>query len=110
MKSFLIALSISIFLLTGISYAGSYDITTGPGQMPSKIVVQHIVQHGEELHLLSAYYQLNPRDWREIYNRNNHQIKNPNLIYPKQMFKVSVYEDWQPPYNLDQWLKDNQRW
>ena len=52
MKSFIITLIISGFLFTGISYAGSYDITTGPGHMPSKIVREHIVQHGEELHLL----------------------------------------------------------
>jgi len=110
MKSSILVLIISVFLLTGFSYAGSYDITTGPGHMPSKIVKEHIVQHGEELHLLSAYYQLNPREWREIYNKNDYQIANPNLIYPKQKFKVSVYEDWEAPYDLNQWLKDNPRW
>lgn len=110
MKSIICAAVISAFLFSGVSYAGSYDITTGTSHMPSKIVKEHIVQHGEELHLLSAYYQLNPREWRDIYDRNDYQIKNPNLIYPKQKFKVSVYEDWTPPYNLDQWLKDNPRW
>lgn len=110
MKSIICAAVISAFLFSGVSYAGSYDITTGTSHMPSKIVKEHIVQHGEELHLLSAYYQLNPREWRDIYDRNDYQIKNPNLIYPKQKFKVNVYEDWTPPYNLDQWLKDNPRW
>lgn len=110
MKYLLYTSLISLFLLTGHSFAGTYDITTGPGQMPGKIVKEHIVQHGEELHLLSAYYQLNPREWREIFNRNDNQIKNPNLIYPKQKFEVSVYEDWKAPYDLNQWLKDNPRW
>lgn len=30
----------------------------------------------------------NPFAWPKIYNSNKDQIKNPNLIYPKQIFKI----------------------
>lgn len=30
----------------------------------------------------------NPFAWPKIYNSNKDQIKNPNLIYPKQVFKI----------------------
>lgn len=110
MKILISLLLIATFSYTPISYSGVYDITTGPSKMPDKIVTTHKVKHGEELHLLSAYYQLNPREWRTIYERNNHQIKNPNLIYPDQEFEIKIYEDWKAPYDLNAWLTNNPRW
>lgn len=33
-------------------------------------------------------YYANPFAWPKIYQANKDQIKNPNLIYPKQVFKI----------------------
>jgi len=110
MKVLIAALLLASFSFCSLSLAGNYDITTGPAKMPDKIMITHNVERQDELHLLSAYYQLNPRTWRNIYNANNTKIKNPNLIYPGQEFQVEVYEDWKAPYDMKAWKKANPRW
>lgn len=110
MNLMVIALLLISFSLSTVSFSGTYDITTGPAKMPDKIKITHKVERQDELHLLSAYYQLNPRIWRNIYNLNNSKIKNPNLIYPGQEFQVEVYEDWKAPYDMQAWKKANPRW
>lgn len=59
-------------------------------QPPSKIYAQHVVQKGECLWIISEYEKVygNPFMWPLIYKENRSQIKDPDLIFPKQNFKI----------------------
>ena len=48
----------------------------------------HTVREGQSLWRISKrYYQLG-HDWPVIYKENQEQIDDPNLIYPKQQFRI----------------------
>lgn len=51
---------------------------------------RHVVVKGECLWKISGYQQIydDPFQWPLIYQANRDQIKNPDLIYPKQEFTV----------------------
>ncbi len=87
-----------------IKREGSWG-TTEPG----KRLIVHTVKKGEELHLLAGYYLLNSREWYKIQTWNSSVIKNQNRIYPGQELLIYVDNDWQPPYNLDEYLKEIRR-
>lgn len=72
---------------------------------PGKHIIVHTVKRGEDLHLLAAYYLLNARDWYKIYTWNADIIKHQNTIYPGQEILIYVDNDWNPPYDLDEYLK-----
>jgi hypothetical protein len=72
---------------------------------PGKHIIVHTVKRGEDLHLLAAYYLLNARDWYKIYSWNADIIKHQNTIYPGQEILIYVDNDWTPPYDLDEYLK-----
>lgn len=50
----------------------------------------HTVKPKEYLWKISGYKHIynDPRKWKKIYEANKDQIKNPNLIYPKQKLKI----------------------
>ncbi len=48
----------------------------------------HKVVRGDCLWNLADHYYGNPFDWRKIWNANKDKIKDPNLIYPGQVFDI----------------------
>jgi hypothetical protein len=51
-------------------------------------VATHTVVRGDTLWDLAQRYYENPWDWRRIYEANQDQIRDPNLIYPDQVFSI----------------------
>jgi nucleoid-associated protein YgaU len=51
---------------------------------------QYEVVSGDALYLIASYLSIysNARRWPEIYEANKENIKDPDLIYPKQVFTV----------------------
>jgi nucleoid-associated protein YgaU len=51
---------------------------------------QYEVVSGDALYLIASYLSIysNARRWPEIYEANKTKIKDPDLIYPKQVFTV----------------------
>ncbi len=51
---------------------------------------QYTVAPGDYLSLIASYLSIysDSRRWREIYEANKAKIKNPNLIYPGQVFVI----------------------
>jgi hypothetical protein len=90
------------FLFMSISPYPKAEIATPE---TGKRIIVHKVGKGEELHLLAGYYLLNARDWGKIYVWNSDVINNQNRIYPGQELIVYVDENWQPPYDLDEYLR-----
>jgi hypothetical protein len=73
-----------------------------PGQ---ECVVLHMVDEGENLHMLSAYYYGDARAWRRIYDLNSERIKNPNIIKAGMVLKVTVPPCWSPRYDRFDFLE-----
>ena len=73
---------------------------------PPKKVITHTVKKGEELHLLAGYYYLDCRQWVKIYQSNLGTIQNPNKLYPGQELYVIVDADWEPPFDLDEYVEN----
>lgn len=48
----------------------------------------HTVVRGDTLWHIAKRYLGNGARWKEIYNLNKDKIKNPNLIYPGQIFRL----------------------
>jgi LysM repeat protein len=48
---------------------------------------QHLVVKGEDLHKIAGSYG-DPFSWTKIYEANKNQIKDPNVIYPEQIFVI----------------------
>ncbi|RXI38725.1 LysM domain-containing protein [Clostridium tetani] len=57
-----------------------------PAEKPK--VKTHTVVRGDTLWHIAKRYLGNGVRWKEIYNLNNDKIKNPNLIYPGQVFRL----------------------
>ncbi len=96
LKAFLvIAISISFFFspyYLSITWAeeGAGNIGA-PSELPEYKV--HIVEAGENLHLLSAEYYNNARLWYRIYNANRDRIEDPNIIHPGQKLLIPVFKE-----------------
>ena len=97
-------LQVSLLFLTFIIISPYLKAET-PLPEPGKRLIIHNVKKGEELHLLAGYYLLNARHWHVIYNWNSDVIRNQNRIFPGQELVIYVDNDWQPPYNLDEYIK-----
>lgn len=52
----------------------------------------YTVQKGDNLWNISKKEYNNPTKWPNIFEANKDQIKDPNLIYPKQVLKIPVCE------------------
>lgn len=57
---------------------------------PKKKAKKYTVKRGDCLWNISKYFYGNGSKWRTIYNANKSKIKNPNLIYPGQVFTIPV--------------------
>lgn len=59
-------------------------------KMPKALYDQYSVVVGDYLWKISGKNDIynNPMQWMRIYSYNKDQIKNPDLIYPKQIFKI----------------------
>jgi nucleoid-associated protein YgaU len=70
--------------------AGQAATTATPGGAKPEVAIRttHEVKAGQSLWRISRiYYELGSQ-WRKIFNANQDRIKNPDLIYPKQKFKI----------------------
>jgi len=61
-----------------------------PRDCPNKDPNWHLVMPGEYLYKISGYDRIygDPTKWTRIYEANKDQIKDPNLIYPEQLFAI----------------------
>jgi len=86
-----------------------YSQETAPSEQKAaqKVLRVHQVKAGENLHLLSAYYYGDARQWRKIWELNKKEIKNPNRINVGQMIKVEVDPGWSPKFDLDKFVAEN---
>ncbi len=74
-----------------------------PQTPTQKVLRLHQVKAGENLHLLSAYYYGDARQWRKIWELNKKQIPNPNIIRVGQILKIEVEPGWKPKFDLEQY-------
>lgn len=60
------------------------------GRMPKAIYTEYNVQRGDYLWKISGKQDIygDPYQWMRIYSYNRDQIKDPDLIYPQQIFKI----------------------
>jgi nucleoid-associated protein YgaU len=58
--------------------------------VPRGLPVEWVVYEGEFLFKIAGYEEVYGagRDWPKIYEANKDQIKDPDLIYPKQVLKI----------------------
>lgn len=91
-----------------VSINGLCRETKNEGKNPQATsrLIEHVVKHNENLHILASYYLLNARRWREVYEWNREKIKNKNTLYPGQVLEIWVDPKWSPPYDLDAFIKD----
>ncbi len=61
-----------------------------PRECPNKDPNWHLVMPGEFLYKISGYDRIygDPTQWTKIYEANKDEIKDPNLIYPEQLFEI----------------------
>ncbi|MEK7726803.1 MAG: LysM peptidoglycan-binding domain-containing protein [candidate division KSB1 bacterium] len=59
-------------------------------RMPQALYTEYNVEKGDYLWKISGKEDIykDPMQWMRIYSYNRDQIKNANLIYPKQVFKI----------------------
>jgi len=60
------------------------------GRMPQAMYTEYNVEKGDYLWKISGKEDIykDPMQWMRIYSYNREQIKDPDLIYPKQVFKI----------------------
>jgi nucleoid-associated protein YgaU len=68
--------------------AGAAVTTSATPKPEVAIRATHEVKSGESLWRISKFYYQLGHVWRRIFSANEDQIKNPDLIYPKQKFKI----------------------
>ncbi len=72
---------------------------------PKYTTTFHTVKKGESLGVLAGYYMLNPREWRKIREWNNGEIRGTR-IYPGQELLIFINKKWEPPFDLDTYVKE----
>ncbi len=60
------------------------------GRMPQAMYTEYNVEKGDYLWKISGKEDIykDPMQWMRIYSYNREQIKDPDLIYPRQVFKI----------------------
>lgn len=60
------------------------------GRLPQAMYTEYNVERGDYLWKISGKKDIyaDPYQWMRIYSYNREQIKDPDLIYPKQVFKI----------------------
>jgi nucleoid-associated protein YgaU len=58
--------------------------------VPRGLPVEWVVYNGECLFKIAGYEEVygNGREWAKIYEANKDEVKDPDLIYPKQVLKI----------------------
>jgi len=102
----LTVMGIILGLIVGMSWAEESE--QAQVQLPAKVIRLHEVKAGENLHLISAYYYGDARQWKKIWNFNKKEIRNPNIIRVGQIIKVEVPPGWKPKFDLEQYLGQSQ--
>jgi nucleoid-associated protein YgaU len=72
-----------------------------PGPAPcAAATAEHVVQAGDNLHLIAAYYFRDPRQWKRIWKANRKAAANPNRLVPGRVlrFETAPGEGWDVPY------------
>lgn len=52
------------------------------------IYAKHTVESGESLSLIAKYYYGDPMKYKQIFEANTDQLKNPDLIHPGQELTI----------------------
>jgi len=73
-------------------------------KLPARTITLHQVKAGEDLHLISAYYYGDARQWKKIWEFNKKEIKNPNRIAIGQILKIEMKPGAKPKFNMEQYL------
>lgn len=53
-----------------------------------KVIQEHTVKYRDCLWFIAKKYYNNPYKWSMIYDANKNKIKNPDLIFPDQVFVI----------------------
>ena len=53
-----------------------------------KVIQEHTVKYRDSLWFIAKKYYNNPYKWSMIYDANKNKIKNPDLIFPDQVFVI----------------------
>jgi nucleoid-associated protein YgaU len=74
-----------------------------PGATPRPYPTEHVVIKGETLWWIAEYKQIydDPFQWPLIYKANRSKIKDPDLIFPDQVFAIT-----RPPELTDDMIKE----
>jgi nucleoid-associated protein YgaU len=72
----------------------------GEGDATPAAVIEHLVQKGDNLHLIAGYYYRDPRMWRKIFSLNRETVTDPNLLHPGDILKIKADPErqWDIPY------------
>jgi nucleoid-associated protein YgaU len=75
----------------------------GPAAQPRPYPTEHVVIKGESLWWIAEYKQIydDPFQWPLIYKANRSKIKDPDLIFPDQVFTIT-----RPPELTDDMIKE----
>jgi len=76
-----------------------------PSEAATPIEALHQVQSNDNLHLLAAYYYGDARQWVQILNTNRDGIRNPSVIQPGQILRISLSPSWNPSEPYLEWRR-----
>jgi nucleoid-associated protein YgaU len=62
--------------------------STAPPAAPSGSGQSYTVVKGDSLSKIAKQFYGNAGQWKKIYEANKDQIKNPDVIYPGQTFRI----------------------
>ncbi len=95
--------------IAGLVMAGAVrsEETAPAPTAPQRVLRLHTVKAGENLHLLSAYYCGDARQWTKIWELNKKEVRNPNRINVGQVLKVEIDPNWQAKFDLDKFIAEN---
>lgn len=60
------------------------DIQADIRMADKSVYHRHVVEKGETLGKIAKHYYGDPLKYKDIYQANNHILKNPDMIYPDQ--------------------------
>jgi nucleoid-associated protein YgaU len=78
---------------------GTAATTTGPGTAPPPPAIKgtHTVARGDTLWFISQKEYADPLNWPSIFMENKDQIRNPDVIFPKQQFRIPAKPEYRFP-------------
>lgn len=64
------------------------DVESGSSSTAASAGKSYTVVKGDSLSKIAKRFYGDAQQWRKIYEANQDQIKNPDLIYPGQTFRI----------------------